>query len=167
LTYKAGTIVIGLDGGVYKCKPHPFSGWCKISAYAPGGSNGIWNNAWDKIADGGATKSESSNSNSDSQDNSSNSNKESATSNSNNTSSSNVDKDKGSSSSSGGNESVGTETQTQSNNNQGGEVTTSKPITQTTVSQDGTILNSLTTEDWDWFFPFRFGHPNSNGSSYT
>ncbi len=87
LTYKAGTIVIGLDGGVYKCKPHPFSGWCKISAYAPGGSNGIWNNAWDKIADGGATKSESSNSNSDSQDNSSNSNKRVRTSNSNNTSS--------------------------------------------------------------------------------
>ena len=43
--YKAGDVVVGLDGGLWKCKPFPYTGWCNIVPnrdpftwpYAPGG----------------------------------------------------------------------------------------------------------------------------------
>lgn len=37
--YVAGTIVIGVDNQLWKCRTHPYSGWCKINhaAYTPGG----------------------------------------------------------------------------------------------------------------------------------
>ncbi|QDE96887.1 lytic polysaccharide monooxygenase [Myxococcus xanthus] len=48
--YAAGTVVRGTDGLRYRCKPFPYSGWCKGSAlhYAPGtGLN--WQDAWERI----------------------------------------------------------------------------------------------------------------------
>ncbi|WP_426751267.1 lytic polysaccharide monooxygenase [Myxococcus sp. Y35] len=48
--YTAGTVVQGTDGLRYRCKPFPYSGWCKGSAlhYAPGtGLN--WQDAWERI----------------------------------------------------------------------------------------------------------------------
>ncbi len=48
--YQAGiTKVIGLDGGVYKCKAYPEGEWCKIDAYAPGSDSGIWRDAWERV----------------------------------------------------------------------------------------------------------------------
>ncbi|WP_087018668.1 lytic polysaccharide monooxygenase [Thaumasiovibrio subtropicus] len=50
--YKAGTKVLGADGGIYECKPFPYEGWCRIytaaqNHYEPGvGSN--WTDAWIK-----------------------------------------------------------------------------------------------------------------------
>lgn len=46
-TYNAGDIVQGADGGLYECKPWPYTSWCSLGAYAPGvGSH--WGSAWDK-----------------------------------------------------------------------------------------------------------------------
>lgn len=43
-TYEAGDHV---QNGVnlYECKPHPYSGWCGLDAYAPG-LGWVWTNAW-------------------------------------------------------------------------------------------------------------------------
>ncbi|NMS31765.1 N-acetylglucosamine-binding protein GbpA, partial [Vibrio parahaemolyticus] len=52
-SYTAGTKVLASDGGIYQCKPFPYSGYCmqwKESAnhYEPGiGSH--WEMAWDKV----------------------------------------------------------------------------------------------------------------------
>ncbi|WP_319803640.1 immunoglobulin-like domain-containing protein [Shewanella subflava] len=43
--YAAGDIV-SFDGGLYQCKPWPYSGWCSNSAYAPSGQ--YWQDAWTK-----------------------------------------------------------------------------------------------------------------------
>ncbi len=49
-TYVRGTRVLARDGGVYECKPFPYSGWCTIYSagsthYEPGyGSH--WQDAW-------------------------------------------------------------------------------------------------------------------------
>ena len=45
--YAAGDKVFSLrDLRVYQCKPWPYSGWCPIGAYEPGGPLGFWPNAW-------------------------------------------------------------------------------------------------------------------------
>ena len=45
-TYAAGDVVrVGVDR--FKCKPHPFTGWCSNAMYAPAvGVSGIWTEAW-------------------------------------------------------------------------------------------------------------------------
>jgi|GEM_PF-1935987 len=47
--YKAGDTVTA-SGGVYSCKPHPYTGWCAGAAwaYAPG-TGSHWSEAWDKV----------------------------------------------------------------------------------------------------------------------
>ena len=50
VTYRPGiTKVIGLDGGIYRCKPYPEGEWCKLDAYAPGRDDGIWKDAWERV----------------------------------------------------------------------------------------------------------------------
>ncbi|MFP2905173.1 lytic polysaccharide monooxygenase [Pyxidicoccus sp. 3LFB2] len=48
--YVAGTVVQGTDGRLYRCKPFPYSGWCKgpASHYAPS-SGSHWQDAWELI----------------------------------------------------------------------------------------------------------------------
>lgn len=55
--YKPNTIYQGGDkvtnaGGIYQCKPFPYSGWCgqAPAAYAPG-TGFAWTDAWEKIGD--------------------------------------------------------------------------------------------------------------------
>jgi hypothetical protein len=47
--WSAGTYAAGarVQNGVnlYQCKPHPYSGWCGLEAYAPG-SGWAWTDAW-------------------------------------------------------------------------------------------------------------------------
>ncbi|MCY1043830.1 lytic polysaccharide monooxygenase [Corallococcus sp. bb12-1] len=49
-SYTAGTLVEGTDSRLYRCKPFPYSGWCKgvASYYAPG-SGIAWADAWDLV----------------------------------------------------------------------------------------------------------------------
>ena len=46
-TYQPGTVVKGSTGGIYQCKPFPFSGWCNQAPfyYAPG-TGLAWDQAW-------------------------------------------------------------------------------------------------------------------------
>jgi len=37
-TYKAGTVVKGLDGNLWVCRPFPYEGWCRIKPNAPDNS---------------------------------------------------------------------------------------------------------------------------------
>lgn len=48
--YAAGNRVLGTQGGVFECKPYPFSGWCSGAgwAYAPG-TGLYWSEAWIKV----------------------------------------------------------------------------------------------------------------------
>lgn len=51
--YKAGTKVLGKDGGIYQCKAWPYDGYCRqwtptTNAYEPGVGYS-WNSAWDKL----------------------------------------------------------------------------------------------------------------------
>lgn len=47
--YVAGTRVLGSDGGIYQCKPFPYSGWCSQAAWAYAPATGTnWQDAWDK-----------------------------------------------------------------------------------------------------------------------
>ncbi|MBN8469213.1 lytic polysaccharide monooxygenase [Corallococcus exiguus] len=48
-SYTAGTLVEGTDGLIYRCKPFPYSGWCKGAAshYAPG-TGMAWQDAWER-----------------------------------------------------------------------------------------------------------------------
>ena len=45
--YKTGTKVLGQDGHLYQCKPHPHSQWCSVDThqYKPG-SGANWQDAW-------------------------------------------------------------------------------------------------------------------------
>lgn len=49
--YSAGTVVLGPSGGLYKCRPAPFTPWCNVGspsgvlAYAPG-TGFAWREAW-------------------------------------------------------------------------------------------------------------------------
>ncbi|MFY1825118.1 lytic polysaccharide monooxygenase [Myxococcus fulvus] len=49
-SYVAGTLVEGTNGSIYRCKPFPYSGWCKGSApyYAPG-TGSHWSDAWEFV----------------------------------------------------------------------------------------------------------------------
>jgi hypothetical protein len=47
-TYAEGDIVTGSDGGLYQCKPWPYTGWCSNPSYAPG-ETVHWSDAWDKL----------------------------------------------------------------------------------------------------------------------
>ncbi|MCY1014900.1 lytic polysaccharide monooxygenase [Pyxidicoccus sp. MSG2] len=49
-SYTAGTVVEGTDGLLYRCKPFPYSGWCKGAAayYAPG-TGSHWQDAWERV----------------------------------------------------------------------------------------------------------------------
>ncbi|MFP2924664.1 lytic polysaccharide monooxygenase [Pyxidicoccus sp. 3LG] len=49
-SYTAGTVVQGTDGLLYRCKPFPYSGWCKGAAshYAPG-TGSHWQDAWERV----------------------------------------------------------------------------------------------------------------------
>jgi len=49
-SYTAGTLVQGTDGHVYRCKPFPYSGWCRGAApyYAPG-TGSHWTDAWEFV----------------------------------------------------------------------------------------------------------------------
>ncbi len=46
-------------------------------------------------------------------------------------------------------------------------VSDSSKDTSSNNNGTGNVLDSLTVDDWNWFFPFRFGHKNSNGGSYN
>ncbi|WP_313081108.1 PKD domain-containing protein [Atlantibacter sp.] len=47
--YKGGTRVKAKDGGIYECKPFPYSGWCKGAAWAYAPGEGLnWKDAWIK-----------------------------------------------------------------------------------------------------------------------
>lgn len=47
--YKDGDIVTN-NGKHYKCKPHPFTGWCQRAAWAYGpGTGTAWREAWDLV----------------------------------------------------------------------------------------------------------------------
>ncbi|MCY9871484.1 immunoglobulin-like domain-containing protein [Vibrio barjaei] len=47
-TYAEGDIVTGSDGGLYQCKPWPYTGWCSNPSYEPG-ETVHWSDAWDKL----------------------------------------------------------------------------------------------------------------------
>ncbi|MBU2896221.1 glycosyl hydrolase family 18 protein [Vibrio hepatarius] len=47
--YQAGDRVTN-SGGIYECKPHPYTGWCAGAAWAYGpGTGTYWDQAWTKI----------------------------------------------------------------------------------------------------------------------
>lgn len=49
--YKDGTVVLGSQGGLYQCRPSPYTAWCNVGspsgllAYAPGVGH-AWREAW-------------------------------------------------------------------------------------------------------------------------
>ena len=47
-------------------------------------------------------------------------------------------------------------------------ITNTTKTTKITLPKGGyELLSLLTPKDWDWFFPFRFGHYNPNGGTYN
>ncbi len=48
--YAAGTVVKGVDGKIYECRPFPNSGWCTGDSFYYGPGSGLaWQDAWTKI----------------------------------------------------------------------------------------------------------------------
>jgi chitin-binding protein len=49
-SYTAGTTVEGTDGLIYRCKPFPYSGWCKgVATYYAPGTGIAWQDAWERV----------------------------------------------------------------------------------------------------------------------